>query len=93
MRQFHNVQQCNVPFAALDSTHIITMQLRKLGQAFLRQSALHAEFAHSLAEDCSRIGTSHLWSCWIVDHYESTHDKCDNALVYKGIKRTRGVVI
>src|SRR5579863_9901246 len=26
-----------------------------------------------------------LWSCWTVDHYESTHDECDNALVYKPI--------
>jgi hypothetical protein len=35
------------------------MQLRKLGQPLLRQSALHAQFAHALAKDCSWIGTSH----------------------------------
>ena len=50
VRQYDDVDQPDVAFAALDSTDIVSMQIRQLRQAFLRKAALHPQFANASAE-------------------------------------------
>jgi hypothetical protein len=45
-----DVEQANVAFAAFDSSDIISVQVRQLGEALLRQASLHPQFADSLAK-------------------------------------------
>ena len=50
VRQCDDVDQPDVAFASLDSTDIVSMQIRQLRQAFLRKAALHPQFANASAE-------------------------------------------
>jgi hypothetical protein len=50
VRQFDDVDQPDVAFASLDSTAIVSMQVRQLRQAFLGKAALHPQFANAAAE-------------------------------------------
>jgi len=50
MRQFDDVDQPDVAFASLDSTDIVSMQVRQLCQAFLRKATLYPQFANASAE-------------------------------------------
>ena len=50
MRQFDDVDEADVAFAPLDSTDVVSMQVRQLRQAFLREAALHPQFANASAE-------------------------------------------
>lgn len=59
MRQFDNVQQGDIAFPALDAAHIVPVEFGKLSETLLRESTLLPQLADTLAEDCSRIGTSH----------------------------------
>jgi len=50
VRQFDDVDQPDVAFASLDSTDIVSMQVRQLRQAFLGKAALRPQFANASAE-------------------------------------------
>lgn len=50
MRQFNDVDQADVAFASLDSTNVVSMQVRQLRQALLGKAALRPQFANASAE-------------------------------------------
>ena len=50
VRQYNDVDQPDVAFASLDSTDIVSMQVRQLRQAFLRKAAFHPQFANASAD-------------------------------------------
>jgi hypothetical protein len=50
VRQFDDVDQPDVAFASLNSTDIVSMQVRQFRQDFLGKAALHPQFANAPAE-------------------------------------------
>ena len=58
--QFHNIEQAHVPLTALYTANIVTMQVCKLGQLFLRQIPLLSKGSQRFAEYDSWVGAWHL---------------------------------
>jgi hypothetical protein len=50
MSQSDDVEQADVAFAPLDSSDIVSVQVRQLCEALLRKAALHPQFADALAK-------------------------------------------
>jgi hypothetical protein len=58
--ELHDVDQANVPFAALDPADVIAVQFRQLRELLLRETAFYSQFAEASSESDSGIGVSHL---------------------------------
>jgi hypothetical protein len=59
MGKLHDIEQADVPLAALDPAHIVAMQFRQLRELLLRQLALHSQLADTPSEYDSRVGIRH----------------------------------
>lgn len=53
--QPYDVHQADVSFASLDSTDVVSVQVRQLSQALLREAALGPQFADAFAKQYARI--------------------------------------
>src|SRR5579863_6198872 len=60
VRQFDDVDQPDVSFAAFDSADVVSMQVCQLRQSFLGKTALHPQFANAPAKQYARVLASHL---------------------------------
>ena len=49
------VDEADIALAALDTAHVVSMQVGQLCQFLLRQSALNSELAHAPAKENARI--------------------------------------
>jgi hypothetical protein len=58
-RELDDVQETDVPFAALDPTDVVPMQLSQFGELLLRQVAFQSQLADALSENDSRVGIRH----------------------------------
>ena len=56
MGQLHDIHEADIALSALDTAHVIAVQIGQFCQLLLRQAALKPELAYSLPEDDARIG-------------------------------------
>jgi len=54
--QLHDVEQADIPLAALDPAHVVAVQVGQFGQFLLRQPPFEPKLADALSEDDSRVG-------------------------------------
>jgi hypothetical protein len=59
MCQLHDIEETDVSFAALHTTHIIAMQVGQLRQLFLRELPLQSKFADSIPKQSARVRRRH----------------------------------
>jgi hypothetical protein len=60
MCQFDDVEQRNIPFAALDAANVVSVQTSEFGELLLGKSELQPQFADTIAKENSRVTPSHL---------------------------------
>ncbi len=53
--QFHDVEQPDVAFTALDSAHVVPMEIGQLGQLLLREASFEPKLAHALTKQSPRV--------------------------------------
>ena len=63
MGQLDDIEEANIPFPALHTAHIVTMQVGQLCQLLLRQLALQPELAYSSTEHNARV----TWHAVIIE--------------------------
>ena len=73
--ELNNILECNIPFAALDSSDIVAVESGSFCKFLLRQTPLETELSHRASEQRFDRLRGHL-SSFRDDHYESTHDEC-----------------
>src|ERR1019366_10389775 len=77
----------DVAFAPLDSTDVVSMQVRQLRQALLGKTSIRPQFPDALAKQYPWIRASNLQSWCSVNTMSSTHYECD--IVNRSCRRNR----
>ena len=77
MRQLDDVDQTDIAFATFDSAYVVSVEVRQLGQLFLRKTAVCPQLADTSSKQHARVWLSHLKSWCEVNTISSTHYQCD----------------
>ena len=77
VRQLDDVDQTDIALTALNPANVVSVEVRQLRQAFLRQTAFCPQLADTSSKQHARVWLSHLRSWCEVNTISSTHYRCD----------------